>query len=226
MSKLMLIFGILFLAAGLALGLLIQFQPGQMQVLALTPEVAAILLVGGAVCVGLGNITGAIREYSQRSVAGAAAMEVALAEPATEPSAMPKFKGFRNRPAVATAEPAETAAVVTTSVAETISALEQAKSDIAIALGVEAHTIEPAVMPKVEPAREVMREIEPEVAAVEPEPELGEAELYVVEEKVIRGRPARVLSDGTVEAETDEGWMRFENLEHLDEYLEAMAPEK
>ena len=53
----------------------------------------------------------------------------------------------------------------------------------------------------------------------------GEAvELYVVEEKVIRGRPARVLSDGTVEAETDEGWMRFENLEHLDEYLEAMVP--
>ena len=50
-------------------------------------------------------------------------------------------------------------------------------------------------------------------------------ELYVVEEKVIRGRPARVLSDGTVEAETDEGWMRFENLEHLDEYLEAMVPE-
>ena len=30
--------------------------------------------------------------------------------------------------------------------------------------------------------------------------------------------------DGTVEAETDEGWMRFENLEHLDEYLEVMAP--
>ena len=27
-----------------------------------------------------------------------------------------------------------------------------------------------------------------------------------------------------VEAETDEGWMRFENLEHLDEYLDAMAP--
>jgi hypothetical protein len=37
-------------------------------------------------------------------------------------------------------------------------------------------------------------------------------------------RPARILSDGTVEAETDEGWMRFENLEHLDEYLDAMAP--
>ena len=42
--------------------------------------------------------------------------------------------------------------------------------------------------------------------------------------RVLCNRPARVLSDGTVEAETDEGWMRFENLEHLDEYLEATAP--
>ena len=29
---------------------------------------------------------------------------------------------------------------------------------------------------------------------------------------------------GTVEAETDDGWMRFENLEHLEEYLDAMSP--
>ena len=48
--------------------------------------------------------------------------------------------------------------------------------------------------------------------------------LYVVEERVIRRHPARILSDGTVEAETSEGWMRFENLEHLDEYLDAMEP--
>jgi hypothetical protein len=39
----------------------------------------------------------------------------------------------------------------------------------------------------------------------------------------VRGRPARLLSDGTVEAETDEGWMRFENLEHLNEYLDMVA---
>lgn len=48
-------------------------------------------------------------------------------------------------------------------------------------------------------------------------------ELYVVEEVEIRGKPARVLSDNTVEAETDEGWMRFENIEHLEEYLDAMG---
>jgi hypothetical protein len=50
---------------------------------------------------------------------------------------------------------------------------------------------------------------------------MAEGELYVVEERTIRGRPARILSDNTVEAETDEGWMRFENLEHLNEYLDA-----
>ena len=50
----------------------------------------------------------------------------------------------------------------------------------------------------------------------------ADGELFVVEDKVIRGRSARILSDGTVEAETDEGWMRFENLEHLDEYLDAV----
>jgi hypothetical protein len=55
------------------------------------------------------------------------------------------------------------------------------------------------------------------------EPEIiSEEELYVVEERTIAGKPARILSDGTVEAETDEGWMRFENVEHLQEYLDAM----
>ena len=51
-------------------------------------------------------------------------------------------------------------------------------------------------------------------------------QLYVVEERFIRLRPARILSDGTVEADTGEGWMRFENLEHLDEYLDAMETAK
>jgi hypothetical protein len=49
-----------------------------------------------------------------------------------------------------------------------------------------------------------------------------EEALFVVEERTIRDRPARLLSDGTVEAETDEGWMRFENVEHVEEYLDAM----
>jgi hypothetical protein len=215
MSKLMLIFGILFMSLGVALGFLIHFKPGQMQVVALTPEVSAILLVGGALCLGLGGLIGALRD---KAVAAAVPAEV-VAEAAAEKPATPKFTGFGKKAATATAVAAteevaaEAAVAPKTSVAETVSALEQAKSDIAAALGVEAHET-PAAEPVAEKA-------EPEA-----KPEAAETvELYVVEEKVIRGRPARVLSDGTVEAETDEGWMRFENLEHLDEYLEAMVPE-
>ncbi len=97
---------------------------------------------------------------------------------------------------------------------------------------------EPEIEPKPEPEPEIqvaeVEEPEPETVA-EPEPEIeagdepaedeqADDQLYVVEERMIRGRPARVLSDGTVEAETDEGWMRFENLDHLEEYLDAMSP--
>jgi hypothetical protein len=214
MSKLMLIFGILFMSLGAALGFLLHFRSGQMQVYALTPEVSAILLVGGALCLGLGGLIGALRE---RAVA-AVPVEVVKEETAPEKPATPKFTGFGKKAAAVTAAaetvetPAEPAAAVKPSVADTVSALEQARSDIAAALGAETHET-----PKAEP---VAAKAEPETKSEE-----GEAvELFVVEEKVIRGRPARVLSDGTVEAETDEGWMRFENLEHLDEYLEAMVP--
>ena len=213
MSKWMFIFGILFLAAGVALGFQLHFSPGEMQVLGLTPEVAAILLVGGALCLGLSSTIGALHD---RTIATVVA-DIVTEQPAEKP-ATPKFTGFgkKNAAAVVATEAgaavAETAAVSKTSVADTVAALEQAKTDIAVALGVEPQKAEPE---------------EPAAAASEPEEktEAADGELYVVEEKVIRGRPARVLSDGTVEAETDDGWMRFENLEHLDEYLEAMVPE-
>ena len=61
-----------------------------------------------------------------------------------------------------------------------------------------------------------------QAAAESDEDDLEAVELYVIEERTILGRPARLLSDGTVEAETDEGWMRFENLEHLEEYTAAV----
>jgi len=214
MSKLMLIFGILFLSLGVALGFLIHYSPGQMQVVALTPEVSAIFLVGGALCLGLGSMLGALRDRAVAAVPTDVVTETVSEKPAT-----PKFTGFGKKAATAnavveaTGAVAEAIAVPKTSVADTISALEQAKSDIAVALGVETHETEV---------------VEPTPAKNEPaaKAEAGEvSELFVVEEKVIRGRPARVLSDGTVEAETDEGWMRFENLEHLDEYLEAMVPD-
>lgn len=85
---------------------------------------------------------------------------------------------------------------------------------------------------KLKPSRDATRSPSEatEVAADPPEaPPLQEdaaadhPALYVVEERLFRGKQARVLSDGTIEAETAEGWMRFEDFDHLEEYLDAMA---
>jgi hypothetical protein len=116
--------------------------------------------------------------------------------------------------AAAAATAASAAEATSSSVQDTISALEQARSDIEMALGGKAMS----------PVEDVAAAIEEEDVAEAEEAELEAEgdELYVVEDRIIRGRPARLLSDGTVEAETEEGWMRFENLEHLDEYLDAV----
>ncbi len=140
MSKLMFIFGILFLAAGVALGFLIHFSPGEMQVRGLTADVAAILVVGGALCLGLGSTIGALRD---RTVAVAPVVAEVVTETPAEKPATPKFTGFGKKAAAtavvaeASAAVAETAAASKTSVADTVAALEQAKTDIAVALGVE-----------------------------------------------------------------------------------------
>jgi hypothetical protein len=111
---------------------------------------------------------------------------------------------------------------------ETIIAIEKAKTDLETALGspVSAPPPQTPAEPEPAPPKEtvLVAEVETEFDVVAPEGD--EEQLYVMEEKLIRGRPARVLSDGTVEAETDDGWMRFENLEHLEEYLDAMSPAK
>jgi hypothetical protein len=233
MSKLMLVFGILFLAAGVALGFLIEFQPGQMQVLALTPEVAALFLVGGALCLGLGNVAAALRELPARNMASAELTETQPELSASTP-VTPRFRGFGSRAAataavVATevkeAKEAVPEPLAKTSVADTISALEQAKSDIAVALGVETYDAPVAAPAPAADAPPVIMAPAPKADDEASKDANDESDLFVVEEKVIRGRPARILSDNTVEAETDEGWMRFENLEHLDEYLDAAVPE-
>ncbi len=203
MSKFMLIVGVLLAAVGVALGLMVYFSPGQMQVVALTPEVAAILLVGGILAMGLGGVIAALES-------GALAIPApAETAPAEVPAAVAPIPEFSKRLKLDEAVPASSAKMtvpeISPEVSQTIAALEKAKSDINAAL---------AGTP---PA--------PSVAAEEKGGEEAD-QLFVVEERVIRGRPARILSDGTVEAETDEGWMRFENLEHLDEYLDAMAPSK
>lgn len=131
---------------------------------------------------------------------------------------------------------------------QTIEALEQARKSIDQAFGPAANeasiptakafdiastapavsTIAVAAPAVTVPASEPQPEPEEEAPAEEAagESDAADGQLYVVEERIIRMHPARILSDGTVEAETSEGWMRFENLEHLDEYLDAMEPAK
>lgn len=227
MSKFMQITGIVFAAIGLALGFLVFFSPGQMQVVAVTPDVAALLLVGGALCIGLG----AVISHLEAAADGVSVTRepAAAAAPATAgETVIPEFSRRLSK----FMPPPRPEEDLSPSVRETITALESAKLDIDRALSDEPRdtvaTVETVTVAEVETVVEA--EIEPAVAEDLPEEEPGERQpedgdqLYVVEEKLIRGRPARVLSDGTVEAETDEGWMRFENLEHLDEYLEVMSP--
>ncbi len=220
MSRFMWVLGVLLAAAGVAILFLALFNNAYLQVRGLQMSSAIDLIIGAVLAIGLAGVIDAVRTaggYSQSSSdipeipiesppVEVVAETPAVAQEADAPaSRQMRFPSFSRKVEAAAAPAAvvagsETAAaaekaeeIITPAVKETISALEQAKSDLEAALAGPEETAQAA-----------------------------EGELYVVEDKVIRGRPARILSDGTVEAETDEGWMRFENLEHLDEYLDAI----
>ena len=227
MAKLMWICGILLIAAGVALGIVLlvsMVRPGGIDI-----HTAAILLVGGVLSLGLGSvIEGLHARPTVRSM---------IPEPVVPAStaAIPEFDPRSAKPAAAAVVAA--AVIVEEEVSrptrDTIQALEQARQKIEKAFEDRDEQPQEAEAPAAEP-----QDAEPapeDVAAVEIEDEttaediseeevIDDGQLYVVEERVIRRHPARILSDGTVEAETVEGWMRFENLEHLDEYLDAMEP--
>jgi outer membrane biosynthesis protein TonB len=247
MSKLMWIAGILLIAAGVALGAML-FVSTSSVIAWLTFESVVLMLVGGILSLGLGSVINGLNNLP------AARTEIRdIAVTAAVPAAsIPEF-GRRSAdaaPVAAVATAAVTAAAaipaarepleVSEPTRETIQALEQARQKIEQAFDPKPKVAEEAA-PAAEQAVASEPEPEPETAPEEPTVEaealieeevvaeedvLEEGQLYVVEERVIRMRPARILSDGTVEAETDDGWMRFENLEHLDEYLDAMAPAK
>lgn len=225
MAKLMWICGILLIAAGVALGIVLLVsaaRPGGIDI-----HTAAILLVGGILSLGLGSvIEGLHARPTVRSL---------IPEPVIPAStaAIPEFDPRSAKPAAAAVVAA--AVIVEEEVSrptrDTIQALEQARQKIEKAFEDRTEQPQSAEAPAAEP-----EEAEPapkDVATAEVEDEtitedmseeevIDDGQLYVVEERIIRRHPARILSDGTVEAETAEGWMRFENLEHLDEYLDAM----
>jgi hypothetical protein len=266
MSKIMTIAGIILAAIGLALGLAGLVSPARLGAMFLTLDTAAILLVGGILSMGIGAVISALEagvsrparfeapaeaplagtrnrmDDAIRAAASSAKQDAAEALPELrskqESTAFPAAAGAVAAGAVVLSEQTVPEIAPSSSVAETINALERAKSDMRAAFGGNGGVsgpvtpLKPAVPPVPSvaippPADEpeddaVESEAESEEIAEEaPEAETDAGELYVVEEKMIRGRPARILSDGTVEAETDDGWMRFENLEHLNEYLDG-----
>ena len=236
MSNLMKLIGTVLALGGIVLGVLTFVKPGVMDVYGIKLDTAAILFVGGVLALGLGAVVEALRSGNLQSVAPAKAINT-IAEIQNATNVIPEsvkdatanasnFGRKATEAAVATGAVAATAAMVTKMtkpdpVADTISALEQAKADVIKSMGgMESLTPPPPV-----PAHlgSMPMNAKHEVAGpAQTEPEVDDGELYVLDEKVIRGRPARILSDDTVEAETDEGWMRFENLEHLNEYLDSV----
>ena len=216
MSKLMWIIGILLIAAGIALGVLAVVSPATVTrygIASVTP--AMLLVIGGILSIGQGSILGALNR--QRALLA----ERMGASGSTAAASIPEFGRKAGEKAAAAAGaavatiPAVTAEEVSEPTRDTIKALEQARQKI-------EQAFEPKPAAEAAPAK---AEDEGKDEAEE-EPEAVPGQLYVVEERFIRMRPARILSDGTVEAETGDGWMRFENLEHLDEYLDAMEPAK
>ncbi|PZF77858.1 hypothetical protein DK847_05375 [Aestuariivirga litoralis] len=248
MARLMWICGILLIAAGVALGVVLLVsaaRPGGMDI-----QTAAILLVGGILSLGLGGVIDALQARP--------AVRSIIPEPvipaATAP--IPEFDPRSAKAAVAAASVAATTVATASVIVEeevsrptrdTIQALEQARQkieqafesrseapkqptaateeDIEAGAGIEADAESTAeTETDIEAAEAAPEAVIEEETVTEDEEVMDDGQLYVVEERVIRRHPARILSDGTVEAETAEGWMRFENLEHLDEYLDAMEP--
>lgn len=205
---------IFLLAAGAVVAVASFFSPGQV-IHGIDAGLAGILLVGGAISLGLVALTDALESLAAR---GPRASEPLEPPPAYAPEAA----------AVGAGALAATEAAMPSREPEPEPEPEPVAEEV-VAEPEPAPLEEPANEPE-EPARieivedvVVVEETTVETPPTEAAEDTGEAELFVVEEREFRGKPARVLSDGTVEAETDEGWMRFENMEHLEEYMDAMA---
>ena len=238
MSKALIAIGVIIVLAGIAAASMIYVTPGQMQVMGITPGTAAVLLVGGITIFGLGGVVGAIENATRmlrdlRTIAVQADRARSTTEQGEEPQVRAEEAVVAVSAAAASIEPAiepEPAvaaepALVPPSAVDALIAESRAAAEKAIAASKEqaAETVVALDKAKTD-LDKALGSAEAAPSAPEAAEEMDENQLYVVEERLIRGRPARVLSDGTVEAETDEGWMRFENLEHLEEYLDAMSP--
>jgi hypothetical protein len=181
----------------------------------LTFDTGVMLLVGGVVTLGLSGVISAI-ETLRTFIAGEDQAFVASLE---EPKIPARSGGAAHLPGSK-----RPSAKAQDSMRRGEPSLPPRGSDVSKVMREQKlpadkvrHTVDKPV--------EDIGEIAPADSTATPEV-VSEEELYVVEERTIAGKPARVLSDGTVEAETDDGWMRFENVEHLEEYMEALRAQR
>ncbi len=216
------------------------FSPGQV-IHGIDAGLAGILIAGGAVTFALAGLTEAVETFGQtllrtlRLVEGRAGSS---AESAVAPVARGPEETLTPFAATSRAETEQQPLGDTTAAAAHTPAQEDAPAAPESVAESLAETPSASLRDAVEeaapePIVETLTVVEeiavaeaPTPSAPESEAEAPADELYVVEEREFRGKPARVLSDGTVEAETDEGWMRFENMEHLEEYMDAMEAQR
>jgi hypothetical protein len=184
----------------------------------LTLDSGAMLLAGGLIALGLSTLTAAV-ETLRALVAGEdqplenfeespAPMTRPFAEALSAANASPKSRG--NAQGLRSEEPELTSSHI-------LDTPKPTEERFSVMREVVRENGPPPPEPEVEDMQEDVHDYEQV-----PEEAVSEEELYVIEERTIAGKPARILSDGTVEAETDDGWMRFENVEHLEEYMEAV----
>jgi hypothetical protein len=207
--------GMVLIALGLLAIVLALFSPGPLFE-GLTLDTGAILITGGVVALGLSGLITAV-ESLKAFVAGED-QPIAGLDEGTHVFARPPLESIG--PAATGAKPHARSQELKRhepDVGSRVVEMPKAADDrMSIMKETSRFPIERAV--------EEVRDFD--ATSASPQEAVSEEELYVVEERTIAGKPARILSDGTVEAETDDGWMRFENVEHLEEYMEAMRSQR
>ncbi len=270
MKALLFLAGLIFVVAGIATGVVSQMDYGK-ALIGLNLGLAATLLVGGFVLMGLGSAIGAISRLAENlpmgaaispqptirqepvakddmpfpaatAAVGATAGAAGLAVGAAFDSASDGVDKAVDKVAEVAKEVKEEAAGLVENVSDAAGDMADKAKEVTENVGDKVSEVagdaKDAVTDKAEDAVEIIAEKTDKAsdvandvvngatpdsdAADEKDGEEDGDQLYIVEEVEIRGKQARVLSDDTVEAETAEGWMRFENLEHLEEYLDAM----
>ena len=206
--------GFVLIALGL-LAIVITLVSSEALVDGLTFDTGVTLLVGGVVTLGLSGVISAI-ETLRTFIAGEDQAFVASLEEPKNPArtaAAAYLPGSKRSPA----KPQD-------SMRRGEPSFPPRGGDLSKAMREQKPSMDKARQTVEKPVEDI-GELAPAESTAAPEA-VSEEELYVVEERTIAGKPARVLSDGTVEAETDDGWMRFENVEHLEEYMEALRAQR